>query len=236
MENSQPWKFHQIVIGDYLAHRVKIPPHFMKHLSKDLSKEEITKATIKSDVGFWPVKLRKTSNYTYIEEGWPKVMEDNALGDKEFLVFRYDGNMCFNLQIFEKTGCERIYPTIVSNNPKEECVPEEITVDRHGNYTVNFENPHYKKCLKEYNVSRGYVLRLPKRFSNKMASFDQRLIIGVENTKGEAWEVNATLNTGSYCLCGGWRAFVAANKLNVGDECIFELIAKNRIRVHKIIA
>ncbi|XP_074316071.1 B3 domain-containing protein REM9-like [Silene latifolia] len=235
MENNKPPYFHQIVIADYLANRVKIPPLFMKHLSKDLCEEETTNATIKSDVGIWPVKLRKTSTYTYIEEGWPKIMEDNSLGDMEFLVFRYDGNMCFNLQIFEKTGCERIYPsTIISGIPKEECVYEEINVAQ-GDYTFNFENPHFRKCLTESNVIKSFTLRLPKEFSTKISS-SESVIIEIENTKGEAWEVKATMNTGTYCLSSGWRNFVFANKLEVGGELIFELIDKKRIRVHKIIA
>ncbi|KAK9684987.1 hypothetical protein RND81_10G247700 [Saponaria officinalis] len=232
MENTKP-HFYQIVIDDYIAHHVRIPPLFMKHLSKDISKEETTEATIKCGANIWPIKLRKTSACTYIDDGWTKVMHDNDLGDKEFLVFRYDGNLCFNLQIFEKSGCQRIYSTFVSNKHNNlECFPKE-NVDDHGNTTVgNSENPHFNRFMKKSNVTKSYVFRLPTDFLTRLCATERMTTIELENSKGEVWKVNASLNTGSYCLCGGWHSFVVANNIVAGDECKFELRSTNRIRVH----
>ncbi|XP_059650012.1 B3 domain-containing protein Os01g0723500-like [Cornus florida] len=43
----------------------------------------------------------------YLQDGWKEFLRDNSLGDNEFLVFRYDGNLCFNVKIFDKSGCKR---------------------------------------------------------------------------------------------------------------------------------
>ncbi|KAL6347956.1 hypothetical protein AAG906_037685 [Vitis piasezkii] len=83
----------------------RIPPHFMKHLMKDTS----NRATLKcSSSRFWNIELRPAIGSMYLQDGWQQFLKDNSLGDREFLLFRYDGNMCFNVQIFEKNGCERV--------------------------------------------------------------------------------------------------------------------------------
>lgn len=77
----------------------------MKHLMKDTS----NRATLKcSSSRFWNIELRPAIGSMYLQDGWQQFLKDNSLGDREFLLFRYDGNMCFNVQIFEKNGCERV--------------------------------------------------------------------------------------------------------------------------------
>lgn len=55
----------------------------------------------------WTVRVREIGRDIYLKEGWQEFLRDNSLGDSEFLVFRYDGNMCFSIDIFEKTGFKR---------------------------------------------------------------------------------------------------------------------------------
>ncbi|KAK5837911.1 hypothetical protein PVK06_006638 [Gossypium arboreum] len=42
-----------------------------------------------------------------IQYGWDQFHKDHSLGDNDLLVFRHNGNMCFDVQIFDKTGVER---------------------------------------------------------------------------------------------------------------------------------
>ncbi|KAL9227623.1 hypothetical protein vseg_003291 [Gypsophila vaccaria] len=230
MDHKKPC-FYQIVIDDFIAHRVRIPPLFMKHIRKDMSNEETREGRIKSGDKLWGIKLRKTSKGTYIDDGWTQVMHDNNLGDKEFLVFKYDGDLCFTLHIFENSGCERIYST---------CLPKQCykSGDNHNhNHFGNAEVPqsyYFAKSMKECHVKRSFLLRLPKDFSARLcpATPERMTKIELENSKGEIWKVNASLNTGSYCLCGGWRFFVLANNINPGDVCKFELVTPKRIKLH----
>lgn len=96
--------FFKILYPDQSHEHLRIPPHFMKHLMKDTS----NRATLKcSSSRFWNIELRPAIGSMYLQDGWQQFLKDNSLGDREFLLFRYDGNMCFNVQIFEKNGCER---------------------------------------------------------------------------------------------------------------------------------
>ncbi|OVA05167.1 B3 DNA binding domain [Macleaya cordata] len=76
----------------------------MKHISEEESDRAILKGPSGSQ---WHVKLCKTEDGTYLQDGWQDFVRDHSLCYYEFLVFRYDGNMCFNVQIFDKSGCER---------------------------------------------------------------------------------------------------------------------------------
>lgn len=84
----------------------KIPVLFSKQISKDLS----DRATLKTpSCRSWSVKLIQTPNGLSITNGWHEFLKDNSLGHNEFLLFTYDGNMCFSVQIFDMSGCEIDY-------------------------------------------------------------------------------------------------------------------------------
>jgi len=81
-----------------------MPPNFLKHLSNEASKT----ATLEGPNGCsWPVRIKKSSDGTFLSTGWPKFVEDHFLKEREFLVFRYEGNMHFRIQVFDTTACER---------------------------------------------------------------------------------------------------------------------------------
>ncbi|PIA59297.1 hypothetical protein AQUCO_00400295v1 [Aquilegia coerulea] len=83
----------------------EIPPDFLKHIQK----EESVMAVLKCPSGSrWDVKLSKRENGTFIQDGWQNFLRDHSLGNYEVLVFRYNGDMCFDVQIFDKTGSEKL--------------------------------------------------------------------------------------------------------------------------------
>lgn len=84
----------------------QIPQEFLKHISKESSDK--ASLTVQGSVRSWTVKLSETGIGVFLQDGWLKFLRDNSLGDSEFLLFTYDGNMCFSVQIFNKNGCERI--------------------------------------------------------------------------------------------------------------------------------
>ncbi|KAF8406360.1 hypothetical protein HHK36_008447 [Tetracentron sinense] len=100
--------FFKIVYPGYTTEHLRIPPDFMKNILKEASETE--RAILRSPTGsHWQVKLSNTTNGTYLQDGWQDFLSDHSLGDNEFLLFTYDGDMCFNVQIFDKSGCERTY-------------------------------------------------------------------------------------------------------------------------------
>lgn len=77
----------------------------MRHLTDDTSNI----ATLMCSSGrIWNIKLRRAEERIYLHDGWKQFLKDNSLGDMEFLLFRYGGNMCFDVQIFQKNGCEKL--------------------------------------------------------------------------------------------------------------------------------
>lgn len=88
----------------------RIPPAFNENLTGDVSNI----ATLSLSSGsHWLVRVRKNPGM-YLEDGWSQFIKDNKLGDDEFLVFRYDGDMHFHVKIFDKSGVKR------SSAPKSE--------------------------------------------------------------------------------------------------------------------
>uniref|UniRef100_A0A7C9A1Z5 TF-B3 domain-containing protein n=1 Tax=Opuntia streptacantha TaxID=393608 RepID=A0A7C9A1Z5_OPUST len=173
MEKNKPY-FFKLAIGDYIKERLKIPQLFVKKLSADTPNEAIMRVTIKGVAGQRPIMLRKRIDGTYLEDGWEKVVKDNFLGDHEFLLFRYDGDMCFNLQIFEKNGCERIKAPSASEEDKNQqklftesdCLESspkatddrEINAARTQSRPSPTPNPYFTIHMKEYHVKRVYIV------------------------------------------------------------------------------
>ncbi|KAJ8450837.1 hypothetical protein Cgig2_032462 [Carnegiea gigantea] len=238
--------FFKFAIGDYLKERAKIPPLFLKKLAAD-TPNEATRATIKGVAGQWPITLRNTNNGTYLEDGWEKVVKDNFLGDHEFLLFRYDGDMCFNLQIFEKNGCERIKAPSASEEDKNQqklftesdglessskpTDDREINAARSQSHPPPTQNPYFTVHVKEYHVKRIYIVRIPSSFCKKHFPVAGPRMVTLRNSEGEGWEVTAVVNQGSYCLCKGWRNFAEANNIKLGNQYTFELMSTNEMRV-----
>ncbi|KAK6282642.1 hypothetical protein POUND7_016467 [Theobroma cacao] len=84
---------------------LEIPPHFVRtHLPKRIP----TRAVLRGPSGdYWKITMCKQDRSTIMQHGWQQFYQNHCLGDKDFLVLRYNGNMCFDVQIFEKSGCER---------------------------------------------------------------------------------------------------------------------------------
>lgn len=91
----------------------------MKHLPKKLPYQAILRGSCGDE---WHVKLCKTAEDIVIEDGWKQYFEDHSLGDKEFLLFKYNGDMSFDVIIFGKDCCERVYDhTINKQIPHDEA-------------------------------------------------------------------------------------------------------------------
>jgi len=81
-----------------------MPPNFLKHISNEASKTAILEGP---NGRCWPVRIKRASEGTFLSTGWSKFVEDHFLKEREFLVFRYEGNMHFSIQVFDTTACER---------------------------------------------------------------------------------------------------------------------------------
>lgn len=106
--------FFKILLGDFLE-RLRIPPAFVEHNVIDPSE----RAQIKGPSGsIWYVQLSVRGKDIYLQDGWKKFVEDHSLKDSNFLLFGYEGNGLFTVQIFDKTGCN-IEEIITCNTSKK---------------------------------------------------------------------------------------------------------------------
>jgi hypothetical protein len=92
----------------------KIPPNFCKHIPWEASrkaknlKEASMAATLEGPSGrTWQVVIRRTAEGTFFASGWAQFVQDQALRELEFLVFRHDGGTRFAAMVFDKSACER---------------------------------------------------------------------------------------------------------------------------------
>ncbi|XP_062020645.1 B3 domain-containing protein Os01g0723500-like isoform X3 [Rosa rugosa] len=84
----------------------RIPPPFLEFIRNDLSDEATLNSNTCSERS-WNVRVRKTKGGVYFKDGWQGFLKDNSVEDGDFLVFEYEGNMHFSVQIFDNSCCER---------------------------------------------------------------------------------------------------------------------------------
>lgn len=83
----------------------------MEYISEELTQSAI----LRVDLGrHWHIKLHQTKKGVYLQNGWKEFLNDNSLGDNEFLRFTYDGNMCFDVKIYDMSGCEKVYASVTN--------------------------------------------------------------------------------------------------------------------------
>ncbi|RZR98268.1 hypothetical protein BHM03_00027585 [Ensete ventricosum] len=80
-----------------------IPRKFVLQF-RDLSED----AKLKGPSGnLWSVRLKRSGDDVIFTGGWSKFAEDHRSELGDFLVFRYIGDSCFKVVIFEKNACEK---------------------------------------------------------------------------------------------------------------------------------
>eukprot|EP00262_Sarcandra_glabra_P013903 TRINITY_DN3941_c0_g3_i4.p1 TRINITY_DN3941_c0_g3~~TRINITY_DN3941_c0_g3_i4.p1 ORF type:complete len:433 (-),score=61.28 TRINITY_DN3941_c0_g3_i4:193-1491(-) len=95
--------FFRILSQGY-THQLMIPKKFMMHLKEELSE---TVLLMGPSGNAWQVGLADIAGDIFFKNGWPKFVQDHSIKLEEFLLFRYDGNSCFNVLMFDKHGCEK---------------------------------------------------------------------------------------------------------------------------------
>ncbi|KAF3774315.1 B3 domain-containing protein [Nymphaea thermarum] len=115
--------FFKVLIGDFHS-KLYIPPAFARLIEDDDSKD----ATLNTSVGcFQDIEVLKDSYSTFFQSGWCEFVEHHYLETGEFLVFRYDGGMQFDVKIFGRSGCENFCfkPVLVEDknaSPSNVCM------------------------------------------------------------------------------------------------------------------
>ncbi|XP_019709182.1 B3 domain-containing protein_Os12g40080 isoform X2 [Elaeis guineensis] len=112
--------FFKVMDGDF-SHRMIIPKKFVKNFKEELSQN----IQLKGPSGnLWHVRLSNDAEDMIFNDGWKKFVEDHYIKEGDNLVFKYHGNLCFSVLIFDQTGCEKeacYFVKDTKNKAKESC-------------------------------------------------------------------------------------------------------------------
>ncbi|KAK6136817.1 hypothetical protein DH2020_029440 [Rehmannia glutinosa] len=206
--------FYKII---WLANSIdlRIPPAFKHHLSINDS----STITLKTPSGNWKVKLQMKNGNMYFVQDWQEFVKHHSLGHAEFLVFTYNGDMLFDVVIYDQNGCEKNYQSIRASRQESA-----------SSFTSSF--PFFRHVMKATNVGTSSTLFIPKAFQRKHIPLSRHKFV-LRNSESICWTVNVTVaSTKLLMMCGGWKAFADDNSIKKGDECIFELVEQNTMQVH----
>lgn len=82
----------------------KIPTSFFKYLGG----KRYHQALLRRGGKEWRVKV----NDQFLREGWSRFAYENNLGLRDVVVFKHEGNMVFEVLVFDRSQCEREDPAI----------------------------------------------------------------------------------------------------------------------------
>ncbi|KAL4273397.1 hypothetical protein GQ457_13G020020 [Hibiscus cannabinus] len=86
------------------ANSLKIPVGFKRNLEGKLSGSVLLKGP--SGYG-WVVELLQKNDDLFFDKGWADFVRDHSLECGDFLVFRYDGVLVFDVKVFDQSNCEK---------------------------------------------------------------------------------------------------------------------------------
>ncbi|KAG9440780.1 hypothetical protein H6P81_020945 [Aristolochia fimbriata] len=119
--------FFKVMVGDFNK-RVKIPTEFIKHMNgRKLPSKSILR---RSDHKSWEVEVKKSLGHFFFRTGWSEFVKDNALQVGDFVVFRCDDKLNFDVIILgqdacekEFTECEELKPEVKKEEEAEPSIP-----------------------------------------------------------------------------------------------------------------
>ncbi|XP_049350131.1 putative B3 domain-containing protein REM15 [Solanum verrucosum] len=239
---KKPQFFKPIQKG--FKHGLKIPIGFLKYLKGHDQHEH---ALLRRAGKTWLVML----NGWRLEEGWKEFAKENDLQLGDMLVFRHEGDMEFEVSIFDSSHCDREYAEYLQqeagfSNVEETCKKFEfkgksnLCIMSSGEAFPCAEADTYNPCsrshfeciVKPYCVTHSY-LRLPKHFAMENGLFNKKCDVIIRDERQRSWNLRLATHDCRVHLLGGWREFRVGNDLNAGDYMMFEVIANGEKPIWK---
>ncbi|MCL7048787.1 hypothetical protein MKW94_020207 [Papaver nudicaule] len=149
--------FFKVFMPDDSTLHLKLPVAFINKLEQDLP----GKVVLRDSIGkLWTVKVVKSGNDYFFQNGWENFVNRYSLQFGNFIVFNYHGNSVFHVSVFDGSECERD-DTIVGSvtgdeNPSlgEDACELEISESLSQSLSDSSENSS-EKCLSDGSESSG---------------------------------------------------------------------------------
>ncbi|KAG5589108.1 hypothetical protein H5410_039622 [Solanum commersonii] len=205
---KKPHFFKPILPG--FKNGLKIPIGFLKYLKGHDQHEH---AILTRGGKKWLVKV----NGRRLEEGsWKEFVEELNLKLGDVLVFKHEGDMKFDVSIFDSSHhCDKEYAKY-----EDEDENENVSHDKH------LSQSYFECTIRQYCLSKGF-LWIPKHFAvaNGFIKGNKKYgLIIIDETQTKLWNLMLkSCNTKVY-VADGWGKFSADNCLKEGDRIMFEVV------------
>lgn len=160
--------------------KLKIPSKFVKHLE---GKSTGTVSLMGPSGNTWHADLTQQSDGLSIVDGWTTFVRDHLLENGDSLVFRYDGNLQFTVQIFDQSSCEK--ETAFS----AECHQDLSIFDQHFG----------KKREREYALLLSNTVDSVSKKARSSHSHEVEMQLALQETVNDRCEVADFLNNTEFC-------------------------------------
>ncbi|XP_065848508.1 uncharacterized protein [Euphorbia lathyris] len=241
---TKPQFFKPLISG--FEDDFSIPVSFFKYLKG----EECDRAKLRSQGGkLWPIKI----NGRRFEDGWKHFVEDHDLQIGDFLVFRHEGDMVFDVLVFDRTTCQREYLPIIDikeeefeihdqNRPKYTSTGKKLEKEKkvktglkETDSSSAHEHPYCVIKLSPDSIRKSR-LYIPRNFATLCGLYGRSCSMILKDEEEKCWPVKLLYRTleSKFFIGAGWGAFHDFHKLKEGDALIIELIKNGETPVMKI--
>ncbi|XP_027774766.1 B3 domain-containing protein REM5-like isoform X1 [Solanum pennellii] len=206
---KKPHFFKPILPG--FENGLKIPLGFLKYLKGHDQHEH---AILTRGGKKWLVKAHGRR----LEEGsWKEFVEEHKLKFGDVLVFKYEGDMEFDVSIFDSSHyCDKEYAKYEDEDEEGEATHDKL-----------LSQSYFECTIRQYCLSRGF-LWIPKDFAiaNGFIKGNKKYgLIIIDERQTKLWNLMLkSCNTKVY-IADGWGKFSADNCLKEGDRILFEIIS-----------
>ncbi|OIT02263.1 PREDICTED: B3 domain-containing protein REM10-like [Nicotiana attenuata] len=218
---------------------LKIPTGFLKYLK---GYDHIEHAILRSGSKQWRVKVSGCR----FEAGWADFAQQHDLQLGDLLIFRHEGNMEFEVTIFDSSGIVREYAEYLQEEKEGEAAhtfgetSEDFEFEEKPSPGIKSSNKvsshaeaatHFECTIRPYCLSRSFLI-LPQQFANSLTNKKCYLILRDERQR--TWNLKLSSNCQKRVyIGGGWRKFIADNRLKEGDRIMFELVTDGGTSIWK---
>uniref|UniRef100_A0A8R7Q8X8 TF-B3 domain-containing protein n=1 Tax=Triticum urartu TaxID=4572 RepID=A0A8R7Q8X8_TRIUA len=243
------WKkrFVKIVTGDF----VDVPRKFLENNIRGQIPDEVNLDLPNGKT--YTVQVSKQENGLIFQSGWAEFARTYELVQGDILLFESSGSSCFEVRIFNQTGCEKELSCVAMKNTAcldEKSMPHDNDMqspnnERCGNMSgkrhaickvcAAFYYWHHMDKMRFFMVMMGVSaskneLTIPKEFSNNVrGKISDEIKLEVPDV--QAYRVQVDKEPNEVVLRSGWDAFVSAYELKEGDTLLFVYTGNSHLKV-----
>nr|XP_033511402.1 B3 domain-containing protein REM14-like isoform X2 [Nicotiana tomentosiformis] len=207
-------------------HALKIPKGFLKYLKG----HEHEHAVLRRGSKKWLVKL----NGQRLEEGWEKFAEEHGLQLGDLLIFRHEGEMEFEVTIFDSSHCDREYAEYLQDEEDAHTVkdPSKKFEIKEAAPQNPIGQSHVVCTVRSYCFSKSYF-RLPGKFTKANGLKNKKCGLIIRGERQRSWNLKLYTSYSQVYIGGKWGEFRDANDIKVGDRIMFEVVANGERPIWK---